>query len=606
MEFDAAFYLRENPDVAAAGVDPLTHFRSNGWREGRDPHPAFDTRFYLARLGGALPDGVDPLTHWLTVGALEGRPTAPPPDPALRAMMSAFDRPAPPVPALPDSATLQADALAALLRPALVARREILVSVGHDAFVRSVGGVQLVTAAEQLRCTGDHGLHVHLSPVTAWPRLRPLNGPAVLLTILLDGVDIGTATMATLCRALGSVERPETRIVVHSLLGHRPEEIGAMADALAAPVTVWLHDYSTLCEAPQLLRNGYAFCGAPPVRSVACAVCVHGATRADTMARSSALCGRAEMLAPSETVSAIWGGPVVVTPHGVLEPATPALRRHGEGCGKLLPPASGGRIGVGVGPRIAFVGTPAFHKGYGWAKALNATHLSARTSVADPWATARALADAAIDLVLILSPWPETFCLVAHEAIAAGCDLLTLAASGHAAALVRQTGRGIVFDDVAAVGDWLEHEADAWVAARRAHPPEPLGFRWSGFLSDDPDPVLLDDATVLPRQSLGPMVWGFSRPSPNGVLTLRSRWFVPNWRRPEPYDDRRLGLAVTSIELDGQPVDLAALTNGWRSGGWHPGEAGLRWTDGHATFDAGRARKILVRGAAGGRYPARA
>ncbi len=283
MEFDAAFYLRENPDVAAAGVDPLTHFRSNGWREGRDPHPAFDTRFYLARLGGALPDGMDPLTHWLTTGASEGRPTAPPPDPALRAMMLATDRPALPIPARPEAATSQADALAALLRPALVAKREVLVSVGHDAFARSVGGVQLVTAAEQLRCTGDHGLHLHLSPVTAWRGLRPVSGPAVLLTVLLDGADIGTATMATVSRALGMVDRPETRIVVHSLLGHRPEEVAALADALAAAVTVWLHDYATVCEAPQLLRNGYAFCGAPPAGSVACSVCVHGATRAETI-----------------------------------------------------------------------------------------------------------------------------------------------------------------------------------------------------------------------------------------------------------------------------------------------------------------------------------
>jgi capsular polysaccharide biosynthesis protein len=35
--FDGVHYLRRNPDVAAAGVDPLTHFLDTGWREGRDP-----------------------------------------------------------------------------------------------------------------------------------------------------------------------------------------------------------------------------------------------------------------------------------------------------------------------------------------------------------------------------------------------------------------------------------------------------------------------------------------------------------------------------------------------------------------------------------------
>jgi Glycosyl transferase family 2 len=33
--FDAAGYLIDNPDVAAAGVDPWKHYRETGWREGR-------------------------------------------------------------------------------------------------------------------------------------------------------------------------------------------------------------------------------------------------------------------------------------------------------------------------------------------------------------------------------------------------------------------------------------------------------------------------------------------------------------------------------------------------------------------------------------------
>ena len=33
--FDEDFYLAQNPDVAAAGVDAYTHFMNTGWREGR-------------------------------------------------------------------------------------------------------------------------------------------------------------------------------------------------------------------------------------------------------------------------------------------------------------------------------------------------------------------------------------------------------------------------------------------------------------------------------------------------------------------------------------------------------------------------------------------
>jgi hypothetical protein len=35
--FDAAYYLANNPDVAANGIDPALHFAQRGWKEGRKP-----------------------------------------------------------------------------------------------------------------------------------------------------------------------------------------------------------------------------------------------------------------------------------------------------------------------------------------------------------------------------------------------------------------------------------------------------------------------------------------------------------------------------------------------------------------------------------------
>ncbi len=34
--FDRSFYLRANPDVAEASIDPLVHFCDYGWRGGRN------------------------------------------------------------------------------------------------------------------------------------------------------------------------------------------------------------------------------------------------------------------------------------------------------------------------------------------------------------------------------------------------------------------------------------------------------------------------------------------------------------------------------------------------------------------------------------------
>jgi hypothetical protein len=71
--FDTRGYLAHNPDVAAAGVNPLVHYQENGWREGRDPSPDFDTSEYLQNYPDVAAAGIDPLQHFLQFGRAEGR-----------------------------------------------------------------------------------------------------------------------------------------------------------------------------------------------------------------------------------------------------------------------------------------------------------------------------------------------------------------------------------------------------------------------------------------------------------------------------------------------------------------------------------------------------
>ena len=35
--FDVEFYLRKNPEVRKAGIDPVLHYLREGARDGRDP-----------------------------------------------------------------------------------------------------------------------------------------------------------------------------------------------------------------------------------------------------------------------------------------------------------------------------------------------------------------------------------------------------------------------------------------------------------------------------------------------------------------------------------------------------------------------------------------
>ncbi len=75
--FDAEFYLTQYPDVADAGVNPLSHYLSEGVAEGRKPNLYFDTAYYLQQNPDVAQSGMNPLLHYLLHGSKEGREPSP-------------------------------------------------------------------------------------------------------------------------------------------------------------------------------------------------------------------------------------------------------------------------------------------------------------------------------------------------------------------------------------------------------------------------------------------------------------------------------------------------------------------------------------------------
>jgi V8-like Glu-specific endopeptidase len=74
---DINYYLQQNPDVAAAKIDPVQHFIEFGWAEGRLANPVFDEAWYLAAYADVNLARLDPLVHYETVGWKEGRDPSP-------------------------------------------------------------------------------------------------------------------------------------------------------------------------------------------------------------------------------------------------------------------------------------------------------------------------------------------------------------------------------------------------------------------------------------------------------------------------------------------------------------------------------------------------
>jgi O-antigen biosynthesis protein len=67
------FYLRQNKDVAEAGMDPFLHYLIWGYAELRQPSPYFSPRWYVSRYPDVESVKLEPLTHFITVGIGEGR-----------------------------------------------------------------------------------------------------------------------------------------------------------------------------------------------------------------------------------------------------------------------------------------------------------------------------------------------------------------------------------------------------------------------------------------------------------------------------------------------------------------------------------------------------
>lgn len=84
-QLDAKWYLKANPDLVAAGVDPVLHYYNNGWVERRKPNPqfgygpspSFDAEWYRQMNADVLFEPMLPYDHFLSVGWKEGRDPSP-------------------------------------------------------------------------------------------------------------------------------------------------------------------------------------------------------------------------------------------------------------------------------------------------------------------------------------------------------------------------------------------------------------------------------------------------------------------------------------------------------------------------------------------------
>ncbi|MBI1198275.1 MAG: hypothetical protein GC203_10470 [Phenylobacterium sp.] len=496
--FDAAYYLAVNPDVRAAGTDPLEHFLSAGWREGRDPAPWFSVSHYLEANPDVAAAAMNPFAHYLLAGRDEGR--APRHDLGFRYDVIAGLRPT--AERIAEAAARAAVAVTQapeILAEALAGLGDLHVTLSHDHYLEHGGGLQFCVRREAARF-GAMGIdHLHLFPATPWPGVRA-SGERGPLGVLLNGRRIGAFEPATVRDVLAAHPAPGARrsFAIHSLLGHGADDT---ADILAAAGLregfFWLHDFASLCAGFHLLRNEVQDCAAPPADSPACAVCVHGSARARHLEVHGRLFDRLSLtvVAPSQTTLDFWRA------HTGLPAARAAVLPHA----RLVDRGPAPKVPAERPFRLAFLGMPVALKGWPVFRELAQRfaddpryefhHLGGRSdpaapavfhpvSVTDetPDAMQAALEAVEADAALI---WPlcrETFSFTAYEAAAAGAAVLTGPDSGNVAAFAAE-GHGRVLADEAALRAAFE-SGEILALGRNLRRARLCGLEHSGMSAD--------------------------------------------------------------------------------------------------------------------------
>ena len=316
--------------------------------------------------------------------------------------------------------------------------------------------------------------------------------------ILWNGANLGAFAATDIAAALRR-RWPEglggrESYALHNLLGHSVGEVLSILEAAGLERGyLWLHDFTSLCAGVHLMRDDVADCGAPPLGSPACTICVYGPRRAQHMEAHDRLFAALDLtvVAPSQSAYDTWR-------HATQAPAALPHRIHPHAglVPAVTPPAP-----VVAGPlKIAFLGMASAHKGWpvflalaerfaddpryaflhlGSTKALGSTVAFHKVSVSagTPLAMREAMARLGIDVAVLWSLCRETFSFTAYETVAVGAAVLTGPDSGNVSAFVAEGGHGrVLADEDELVALFESGEALALARAVRAAPTYDLTF----------------------------------------------------------------------------------------------------------------------------------
>lgn len=454
----------QSADLPTSNDECYHHYQRYGSKIGINPTPWFNTRTYLDNNPDVSHSGCCPFFHYLAAGKKEGRIGT---EHGLRFASYVRNQIGLPKDLYEESLSwlkpTERDNYLSKVELSNSLQNPIVLSISHDCYYESPGGIQLCIHREQ-QCFQEKSInYIHVFPRQPSPMPLHSKNPQAEVVVSQNGVKLGVTSLFDLSEVLS---RRELKLVfIHSLLGISPQDVTDLIckQNSSTKVLYWMHDYSALCSSYQLLRNKVSFCGAPPLGSAQCNYCFYGNSRAGNVDNIIPLLkhNQTELVFPSHAALSAWqsGAKTLCLEFDSREHVINHIR--------LLKSESVNRAFDNRLPRIAFLGHPTYAKGWDSFSSLirdpdvfnnfDWYHLGATSddlssdieyvyvNISDsPDAMIRAIRETKIDFALIWPQWPETFCLTAYEAVIGEANIITNEDSGNVAAFARSIPYGHV------------------------------------------------------------------------------------------------------------------------------------------------------------------
>ncbi len=459
--------LRKRPhtiNLPSTSRECYRHYQHLGHRLGLNPSPWFNTRKYLSNNPDISKSGCCPFFHYLAAGKKEGRIAT---DHGMRFASQVHNQASLPKDLYEDARTwlkpLTQDNHLTEDELQEATQHSYILAISHDCYYESPGGIQLCIQKEQLCFQDINKNYVHVYARQPSPMPLHSENPQTELVVSINGKKLGIASLYKLFQ-ITSEKQPEL-IVIHSLLGIAPADIMSFIGKgfNNKRIFYWMHDYSALCSSYQLLRNKVKYCAAPSPKSAQCKYCFYGNSREGNIRSIIPLIKyqQTELLFPSNAALTTWKKGASAL--GEELPNKEHVINHIS----LKSSESINRVYEERLPRIAFLGHPAFAKGWDTFSTLvrdielfnnfdwyhlgaTSDSLSAEIEHVDvniarsADAMITAVREMEIDFALVWPQWPETFCITAYEAIIGGANIITNEESGNVAAFARSIPYGHV------------------------------------------------------------------------------------------------------------------------------------------------------------------